>query len=184
MWKKVLESKISSKNQGSNKCIPCQKKNNFKRGYDSVFLTEIRQFLAKVSALYSNICAPPPIWCTRKRYNHPSTEEWHRSHYLLQLLLLNLGCGIKRKKRKHFLTIWGGWRGWEREGEHIMYYSSCLLTMQNFDVLAVLSLFDLKVRFWAFFCVCVWCFVLGFLQGGGSQQQRCLVGLAVCFGFF
>lgn len=118
---------------------PARRKRIKKRGYDNVFLTEIRQFLAKVSAPYSNICAPPPIWSTRKRYNHPSTEEWHTSHYLLQLLLLNLGCGIKGK---YFLTIVGGRRG--KEKGNTIYYSSCTLTVQNFEDLALLIFFEVS----------------------------------------
>lgn len=138
--------------------MSCQKKRNKKRGHDNVFLTEIRQFLAKVSAPYSNICTPPPIWSTRKRYSHPSTEEWHRTHYLLHLLLLNLGCGIKGK---HFLTIWGG-----RKGEHIIYCSSCMLTVQNSEVLALLIFFGSKFCLWGFLCLCIWQFVI---LGSGSR---------------
>lgn len=151
---------------------PARRKRIKKRGYDNVFLTEIRQFLAKVSAPYSNICAPPPIWSTRKRYNHPSTEEWHTSHYLLQLLLLNLGCGIKGK---YFLTIVAGRRG--KEKGNTIYYSSCTLTVQNFEDLALLIFFEVSPL--GVFRICVFGVLL--FWGG---QQRCLVGLGVLFGFF
>lgn len=80
-----------------------------------------------------------------------------------------------------------------REGEHIIYYSSCMLTMQNFEVLALLILFDLKFLFLGIFCACdfavlfVGAFFIFFFWWGvgraGSRGAR-LVGLGVCFGFF
>lgn len=55
-----------------------------------------------------------------------------------------------------------------------------MLTMQNFEVLALVILFDLKFHFWAFFVLVTLLFcLLGLVFFGGvgaSRQQRCSAG--------
>lgn len=71
------------------------------------FFTEIRPFLAKVSAPRCNVSASPPICSTRKGSHHPATEEWHRSCYLRiivaqlcskgKMFPYNQGCGEQHR---------------------------------------------------------------------------------------
>lgn len=76
-----------------------------------------------------------------------------------------------------------------REGEHIIYYSSCMLTMQNFEVLALLILFDLKFLFLGIFCACdfavlfVGAFFIFFFFGGGWGGQAAEVLGWLVWGF-
>lgn len=150
MGKKVLDSRNSSKNQGTYNCIPCQKKKNKKgEGGGNIFLTEIRQFLAKVSAPCCNISASPPICSTRKGYHHPSTEEWHSSYYL-RTIVAQLRLWHQRKIFPYNRGKAGGGEGKETHNILQLLY----ICLKKFKVLAMLIFIDLRFCRWEV-CGCV-----------------------------